>query len=114
MRTSPKQISSFFAFSEQQIIDCSGTTGNYGCGGGSLRNTLKYLDKTGGLMAYADYPYVARQRKCQFNKNKIIVNVTSWAILPARDERAMETALAKIGPIAASINASPHTFQLYQ
>lgn len=34
--------------------------GNYGCGGGSLRNTLKYLDKTGGLMAYADYPYVAR------------------------------------------------------
>lgn len=34
--------------------------GNYGCGGGSLRNTLKYLDKTGGLMAYVDYPYAAR------------------------------------------------------
>lgn len=43
-----------------------------------------------------------------------MVNITTWAILPARDERAMEAAVAKIGPIAASINASPHTFQLYQ
>lgn len=34
--------------------------GNYGCGGGSLRNTLRYLDKAGGLMAYIDYPYLAR------------------------------------------------------
>lgn len=34
--------------------------GNHGCGGGSLRNTLKYLDKVGGLMAAKDYPYVAR------------------------------------------------------
>lgn len=33
--------------------------GNYGCAGGSLRNTLRYLDKSGGLMAYADYPYTA-------------------------------------------------------
>lgn len=46
--------------SEQQIVDCSTSTGNYGCGGGSLRNTLKYLDKSGGLMAYNDYPYVAK------------------------------------------------------
>lgn len=43
-----------------------------------------------------------------------MVNVSSWAVLPARDERAMEAAVARIGPIAASINASPHTFQLYQ
>lgn len=43
--------------------------GNYGCGGGSLRNTLKYLDKTGGLMAYADYPYVAR---VSINKNCLV------------------------------------------
>lgn len=43
-----------------------------------------------------------------------VANVTSWAILPARDERALEAAVATIGPIATSINASPKTFQLYQ
>lgn len=47
-------------YSEQQIVDCSVPMGNYGCGGGSLRNTLRYLDKSGGLMAYIDYPYAAR------------------------------------------------------
>lgn len=42
------------------------------------------------------------------------MNLTSWAILPARDERAMEAIVANVGPVAASINASPHTFQLYK
>ncbi|XP_017772618.1 PREDICTED: cathepsin L1-like [Nicrophorus vespilloides] len=108
-----KQTHRLVPLSEQQIVDCSVSNGNYGCGGGSLRNTLRYLDKSGGLMAYSDYPYVAKQKKCNFNKDKTMVNVSSWAILPARDEKALEIALAKIGPIAASINASPHTFQLY-
>ncbi|KAJ8918775.1 hypothetical protein NQ315_015095 [Exocentrus adspersus] len=99
--------------SEQQIIDCSVSYGNYGCGGGSLRNTLRYLEKVGGLMTYTDYPYVSKQQRCFFDKHRALVNITSWAVLPARDERALEIAIAKIGPVAASINASPHTFQLY-
>ncbi|XP_045481844.1 procathepsin L-like [Harmonia axyridis] len=53
------------------------------------------------------------QQKCKFHPQYAIVNTSSWAILPARDERALEAAIAKIGPEAASINASPHTFQLY-
>lgn len=108
-----RETNKLIPLSSQQIVDCSTSTGNYGCGGGSLRNTLKYLDKSGGLMAYSDYPYIAQQKRCQFEKERSMVNVSSWAILPARDERAMEIAIAKIGPIAASINASPHTFQLY-
>lgn len=108
-----KQTNKLVPLSEQQIVDCSVSTGNYGCGGGSLRNTLKYLDKCGGLMAYQDYPYLAKQKKCEFDNSRAMVNVSSWAILPARDERALEIALARIGPIAASINASPRTFQLY-
>lgn len=43
-----------------------------------------------------------------------MVNVTSWAILPANDERAIEAAVAHIGPVPASINATPRTFQLYR
>lgn len=55
--------------SEQQIVDCSGTVGNHGCGGGSLRNTLRYLETTQGLMRSADYPYTASVRS-----NLIILN----------------------------------------
>lgn len=46
-------------FSEQQIVDCSGNWGNYGCGGGSLRGSLRYLESV-GAMSYNDYPYEAR------------------------------------------------------
>ncbi|XP_011497815.1 PREDICTED: cathepsin L1 isoform X2 [Ceratosolen solmsi marchali] len=99
--------------SEQQLVDCSVQTGNLGCVGGSLRNTLRYLEQSKGLMADLAYPYTAKQGTCKFQKNLSVVNITSWAILPARDERTLEAAVANIGPIAASINASPNTFQLY-
>lgn len=55
-----------------------------------------------------------KEGQCKFQTNLGVVNITSWAILPARDERALQAAVATIGPIAVSINASPRTFQLYQ
>ncbi|KAJ8941441.1 hypothetical protein NQ318_016073 [Aromia moschata] len=103
-----KQTEKLIPLSGQQIVDCSVPFGNYGCGGGSLRNTLRYIERAGGLMAYSDYPYISRQQRCHYDKHRAIANITSWAVLPARDERALEIAVAKIGPIAASINASPH------
>ncbi|XP_011194246.1 procathepsin L [Zeugodacus cucurbitae] len=99
--------------SPQQIVDCSVSFGNQGCTGGSLRNTLKYLEATGGLMREKDYKYVSKKGKCQFAAELSVVNVTSWAVLPAKDEKSIEAAVAHIGPIPISINASPRTFQLY-
>ncbi|XP_022915428.1 cathepsin 8 [Onthophagus taurus] len=108
-----KNTNKLVPLSEQQIVDCSKNSGNFGCSGGSLRNTLKYLDKVGGLMAFDDYPYVAKENKCKYDSRKTLVNVTSWSILPSRNEKALQKALVKIGPIAVSINARPRTFQLY-
>ncbi|KAJ8664938.1 hypothetical protein QAD02_006600 [Eretmocerus hayati] len=108
-----KQTGVVVPLSEQQLVDCSTQTGNLGCQGGSLRNTLRYLERARGLMTDATYPYTAKQGTCKYQKNLSVVNITNWAILPARDERALEAAVATVGPIAASINASPKTFQLY-
>ncbi|KOC59356.1 Cathepsin J [Habropoda laboriosa] len=108
-----KQTGTLIPLSEQQLIDCSTSTGNLGCSGGSLRNTLRYLEKANGLMARIHYPSKGKQGPCHFQRDLSVVNITSWAVLPARDEKALEVAVATIGPIAASINASPKTFQLY-
>ncbi|XP_043253123.1 procathepsin L [Colletes gigas] len=108
-----KETGMLVPLSEQQLVDCSASAGNLGCSGGSLRNTLRYLEKAKGLMAQAHYPYKAKQGPCRFREQMSVVNITSWAVLPARDERALEAAVATIGPVAASINASPKTFQLY-
>lgn len=45
------------SLSAQQIVDCSAAEGNSGCGGGSLRITLRYLQASRGLMRSIDYPY---------------------------------------------------------
>ncbi|KAL0121571.1 hypothetical protein PUN28_006830 [Cardiocondyla obscurior] len=108
-----KQTNMLQPLSAQQLVDCSTATGNLGCTGGSLRNTLKYLEKSKGLMSRSAYPYNAQEGECKFSRDLSVVNITSWAILPARNEKALEIAVATIGPIAASINASPKTFQLY-
>ncbi|XP_037950379.1 procathepsin L [Teleopsis dalmanni] len=108
-----KRTGRLLNLSPQQIVDCSISHGNQGCTGGSLRNTLKYLQDTGGIMRGKDYKYVSKKGKCQFVPELAIVNVTSWAILPSKDESAIMAAVAHIGPVAVSINATPKTFQLY-
>lgn len=54
-----KRTGKIVPLSEQQIVDCSVVLGNHGCSGGSLRNTLKYLELSKGLMREQDYPYTA-------------------------------------------------------
>jgi cathepsin L len=86
--------------------------GNMGCEGGSLRNTLHYL-QLNGLMLASDYPYKARQALCRYIPTLAKVHVKSWAVLPTHDEEALKATLATVGPLPVSINASPHTFQFY-
>lgn len=57
-----KKTGMLLPLSEQQLVDCSTSTGNLGCSGGSLRNTLRYLEKAKGLMAKTYYPYKAKVR----------------------------------------------------
>lgn len=54
-----KRTGKLLSLSEQQIVDCSIVLGNHGCAGGSLRNTLRYLSSTRGIMREEDYPYTS-------------------------------------------------------
>jgi len=54
-----KQTGTLLDLSAQQLVDCSAATGNLGCIGGSLRNTLRYLERSKGLMSRFLYPYIA-------------------------------------------------------
>ena len=54
-----KRTGLLIPLSQQQIVDCSSIMGNHGCFGGSLRNTLRYLERSAGLMREQDYPYTA-------------------------------------------------------
>lgn len=77
-------------FSEQQIVDCSTVTGNYGCSGGSLRNTLKYLDKSGGLMTSIDYPYIAKVRTYNLSLFSLFLIIQFFNICSRKDVNSIK------------------------
>jgi hypothetical protein len=42
--------------SEQELVDCSGSYGNAGCGGGWMSPCFAYAKDNGGLSTQTDYP----------------------------------------------------------
>ncbi|XP_041983703.1 cathepsin L-like [Aricia agestis] len=99
--------------SPQQIVDCSLPDGNQGCNGGSLEAALRYASRA-GLIRESYYPYRGKRGHCHYRSAEVSARPRRWATLPAGDERAIERALATIGPMAVAVNAEPFTFQLYR
>ena len=66
--------------SAQQLVDCSGSFGNYGCDGGLMDQAFWYAIKSGGLCSSADYPYVGEDGMCDTSCVRQ-VNITSCASL---------------------------------
>ncbi|EKE38251.1 hypothetical protein ENUP19_0257G0034 [Entamoeba nuttalli] len=98
--------------SEQQLVDCSVSVGNKGCNGGSLLLSFRYV-KLNGIMQEKDYPYVAAEETCTYDKKKVAVKITGQKLVRPGSEKALMRAAAE-GPVAAAIDASGVKFQLYK
>ena len=98
---------------EQYLVDCSGSYGNNGCSGGLMSNAYEFIKSTGGMPATADYPYTAKDGKCnksvELNKN---ANPTGYTKVGTSDEAHMEA--LKKGPVAVALAASSSAFQFYK
>merc|ERR1711970_1191824 len=85
------------SLSEQQMVDCSGRYGNYGCRGGWYQSCWRYARDAGGNMAESSYRYTARQGRCRFNRGQVVATVSSFHDI--RGESSLTQALGSIGPV---------------
>ena len=97
------------SYSEQQLVDCSGSYGNYGCNGGLMDNAFEYIEKT-PLQLESAYPYTARQGTCKSGTGS--GKVASYYDVTPNNVAQLKAAIAK-GPVSVAIEADQFAFQAY-
>merc|ERR1711981_919456 len=102
------------SFSEQQIVDCSGPEGDFGCNGGLPDRAFEYIKENGLELENVYRTYSAAQGRCEAKASLEVAKVNSWKDIESGNEKALEYAVATHGPVAVAIDANPPSFQLYK
>jgi len=89
---------------EQQLVDCSGAYGNYGCNGGWMDSAFQYIIDH-GITETTKYPYVARDQTCQIDSGAW--KLSGFVDTPGCDNLA--NAL-NIQPVSVAVDASNWSF----
>lgn len=102
-----------YSLSESNIVDCVKTC--YGCNGGLMTLAYDYVIKyqDGMFMKEEDYPYVARQGACKFDKLKGVTKITGYVEVVEGSEADLAAKIAQNGVACIAIDASHYSFQLY-
>jgi len=103
------------SFSEQQLVDCSKSFGNNGCGGGLMDNGFKY-EETVPVCTEETYPYTAQNGICKAASCTAGIpkgGVTGFKDVAKDDTNALIDAVA-LGPVSVAIEADQAAFQNYK
>jgi len=96
--------------SEQQILDCTpnpnGCGGTGGCEGGTSELAYAQIIKTGGLSTEESYPYAGVDEPCNKSAIKPVAKITGFVVLPSNQYAPLMNAVATLGPMAISVDAS--------
>lgn len=100
------------SLSEQQLVDCSGSYGNYGCNGGLMDNAFKYI-MANGITTESNYPYVARQQSCNTGAaSQVAARITGYQNVAANNMNSLMAAVAQ-QPTSVAVEADQAAWQSY-
>ncbi|CAL5070668.1 unnamed protein product [Urochloa decumbens] len=100
--------------SEQELVDCSKNGQNSGCNGGMMDDAFAFIAANGGIDTDEDYPYTARDGRCDLAKKaRRVVSIDGFEDVPRYDEKSLQKAVAH-QPVTVAIEAGGREFQLYE
>lgn len=99
------------SLSEQELVDCAGSSGNQGCNGGLMDDAFEWIIQNGGLASEASYPYTARDGPCK--KLSSVASISGYKDTPQGSETALGSLLQQ-QPISIAIEADQSSFQFYR
>ncbi|XP_055298664.1 procathepsin L-like [Sitodiplosis mosellana] len=109
-----RKTGNLIKFSEQNLIDCTGGKyNNSGCTGGSVATSLQFVLDNHAIDTEASYPYQGSAGNCQLDVVQANVSINSVNHLAPGREWLLQTAIASVGPISVSFDASLESFQFY-
>jgi len=76
------------SFSEQQLVDCSGSYGNQGCDGGLEIQGYEYTQAK-GVELESSYPYTAQDGTCKYSASKVAFKNTGSHSVAANNVNAL-------------------------
>jgi C1A family cysteine protease len=94
------------SYSEQQLVDCSGSYGNQGCNGGLMDQAFQFIEAS-GITTESAYPYVAYDESCAKSTGEY--KISTYADVPAGDANALITAV-NARPVAVAVDAENWQF----
>ncbi|KAK2843706.1 hypothetical protein Q7C36_011921 [Tachysurus vachellii] len=109
-----KKTGKLVSLSEQQLVDCSWKYGNFGCMGGLMNTAFEYIRDNNGIHTEESYPYEGKDDNCRFNSDTVGATCNGYVNINSGDEKALQEAVAFIGPISVAIDAAHISFQLYK
>jgi len=89
----------------QQIVDCDTIDGVQGCNGGLTESAYDYIVQAGGQDPEVDYPYTAKNGVCKFIAKDVAAKISTYTAI-SKQESALATNLASIGPLSICLDAA--------
>lgn len=100
--------------SEQEIMDCSGEFGTFGCEGGIAFRVYDYIKENGGISSAEDYPYEGKIGKCRKEgKKKIEINIDGYGFVNSYNDEALMKAIVEHGAVMVSMDTDHESFMFY-
>jgi len=96
------------SFSEQQLVDCSGSYGNQGCDGGWPFWALEYTAAK-GIELESTYPYTAADGTCKYQQSQVKFQNKGYGNVTSKNEVSLLTSVYA-QPTSVCVEADQNVF----